>query len=213
MAFYDSIDDKSNFVISFTQNPQQDFGVFAKGYAQAASVLAEQLLEKPHFSDYEAYPVVCLYRQSFELFLKGLYYKASAISFFKSNQAVDYQFMNKHRLQPLALVFERIIKALFPFEQELLQLARKVRSIADEFEQIDINSFGYRYPIDTQGNYSTRRNQTVNLLALHRSMKELLSELEVVDFGLNVTKSQAQELYEIIQEALTIISSENGESD
>lgn len=110
------------------------------------------------------------------------------------------------------MTFEKICKALFPAEQELLQLAQKVRVFADEFEQIDKHSFGYRYPIDTQGNHSTSGNQVVNLLALHKSMKELLGELEVVDFGFDVTAFQAQEVYEIIQEAQTIIASENGEA-
>jgi len=211
MAFYNSISDRNNFTISFTPNPQQDFGVFAKGYTRAATVLAEYLLEKPRFSDYEAYPVVFLYRQAFELYLKGFYYKASLI-FFKDSQKVDCQFINKHRLQPLAMTFEKICKALFPSEREILQLARKVVVFANEFEQIDKYSFGYRYPIDTHGNHSTSRNQIVNLLALHESMKEILGELEVVDFGFDVMAFQAQEVYEIIQEAQSIIASENGEA-
>jgi hypothetical protein len=126
MAFYNLISDGNNFVISFTQNPQQDFGVFAKGYTRAASVLAEHLLEKPRFSDYEAYPVVFLYRQAFELYLKGLYFKASLIFFFKDSQKVDCQFIYKHRLQPLADTFQKICKALFPSDQALLQIAQKV---------------------------------------------------------------------------------------
>jgi len=212
MAFYNSISDENNFVISFTANPQQDFGVFAKGYAQAASVLAEHLLEQPRFSDYEAYPVVFLYRQAFELYLKGLYFEASFIFFFKDIQRVDCQFIYKHRLQPLADAFQKICKALFPSDRELLQLAQKVLVYAGEFEEIDRQSFGYRYPIDTNGNHSTSRNQVVNLLALHNSMHELLGDLEVVEFGFDVTASQAQEVYEIIQEAQTIIASENGEA-
>ena len=212
MAFYNSISDENNFVISFTQNPQQDFAVFAKGYTQAASVLAERLLKKPHFSDYEAYPVVFLYRQAFELYLKGFYYKASLIFFFKDKQSVDCQFLYKHRLKPLADTFQKICNALFPSDQELLDLAKKVLDYAVEFEQIDSDSFGYRYPIDTKGNHSTRHHQVVNLLAFHNSMQELLGDLEIVDFGFDVEASQAQEVYEIIQEAQAIIASENGEA-
>ncbi|MBI1923958.1 hypothetical protein HYR99_06880 [Candidatus Poribacteria bacterium] len=212
MAFYNSISDGNNFVISFTQNPQQDFGVFAKGYTRAASVLAEHLLEKPRFSDYEAYPVVFLYRQAFELYLKGLYYKAGLISFFKDSRRVDCQFVYKHRLKPLADTFQKICKSLFPSDQALLQLANKVLKYAVEFEQIDSDSFGYRYPINTKGNHSTSHHQVVNLLALHNSMQELLGELEIVDFGFDVEASQAQEIYEIIQEAQIIIASENGEA-
>ena len=213
MAFYNSINDGNNFVISFTQNPKQDFGVFAKGYTQAASVLAEQLLEKPHFSDYEAYPIVFLYRQAFELYLKSFYFKAGLLSFFKDSQNVEYQFINKHWLKPLAETFQKICKVLFPYNQALLQLADKVHRYAEEFEQIDSDSFGYRYPIDTKGNPSTKHHQVVNLLAFHNSMKELLGELEIVDFGFDIEKSQAQEIYEIIQETQNIIASDSGETD
>jgi len=211
MAFYNSINDGNNFAISFTPNPQQDFGVFAKGYTRAASVLAEHLLGKSRFSDYEAYPVVFLYRQAFELYLKGFYYKAGLISFFKGSQSIDYQFVFKHWLKPLAETFQKICKALFLSDQALLQLADKVRKYAVEFEQIDSDSFGYRYPINTRGEPSINY-QVVNLLALHNSMKELLGELEIVDFGFDIEASQAQEVYEIIQEAQTIIASENGEA-
>jgi len=83
VAFYNSINDTNNFAISFSTNPQQDFGVFAVGYRQAAAILAERLLAKQRFSDYEAYPVVFLYRQSLELYLKGLLYKAAILSAFK----------------------------------------------------------------------------------------------------------------------------------
>ena len=84
MAFYNTISDASNFVISFTSNPQQDFTIFAKGYAQAAAILATYLLEEqPRFSDYEAYPIVFLYRHAFELYLKGFCYRAILILAFK----------------------------------------------------------------------------------------------------------------------------------
>ena len=212
MAFYNSMSDGNSFVISFTQNPKQDFGVFAKGYARAASILAEHLLEKPRFADYEAYPVVFLYRQAFELYLKGFYFKAGLISFLKDSQSIDCQFIYKHWLKPLAETFQKICQVLFPSDQALLQLAAKVRTYAVEFEQIDSDSFGYRYPIDKNGSPSTKHHQCVNLLAFHNSMNELLGELEIVDFGLDVEASQAQEIYEIIQEAQSTIASENSEA-
>ena len=212
MAFYNSLSDGNNFVISFTQNPQQDFGIFAKGYTRAASALAEQLLERPRFSDYDAYPVVFLYRQAFELYLKGLYFKASLIFFFKDSQRIDCQFIYKHRLQPLADTFQKICEALFQSDRTLLQLAQKVLVLAIEFEQIDKDSFGYRYPIDKKGNHSTRPHQVVNLFSLHTTMKELLEELETVDFGFDITALEAEEVYEIIQEAQNLIASVNGEA-
>jgi hypothetical protein len=212
MAFYNTISDANDFIISFRPNSQQDFGVFAKGYTRAASNLAEQILEKPHFPDYEAYPVVFLYRHAFELYLKGFYYRAALITFFKNNQPLDNNGIYDHKLTPLANIFQKICKALFPSDQALLQLANKVQVFATEFEQIDHNSFAYRYPIDKKGNPSTKHHQVVNLFALHKSMQELLGELEVVDFGLDLEAFQSQEIYEIIQEAQSIISSANDEA-
>ena len=82
---------------------------------------------------------------------------------------------------------------------------------AIEFEQIDRDSFGYRYPIDTKGNPSTKPHQIINLLAFHNSMKELLGELRIVDFGLDIEVFQAQEIYGFFKEAQAVIASENGE--
>jgi hypothetical protein len=212
MAFYNALSGANDFVISFTKYPQKDFGIFAKGYARAASLLAEQLLEKPRFSDYEAYPVVFLYRQAFELYLKGFYYKAGLISFFRDYSNVDCTSIHKHWLIPLAETFQKVCKILFPLDRELAQLANKIRLYAEEFEQIDKDSFGYRYPIDTKGNPSTKQHQVVNLLALHNAMKELLGELEIIDFGFDVETSQAQEIYKIIQDAEAILASESNEA-
>lgn len=212
MAFYDSLHDGNDFVISFKKNHQQDFGIFAKGYTRTASVLAEHLLEEPRFADYEAYPVVFLYRQAFELYLKGLYFRAGLISFFSDSRTVECNFIYKHRLVPLAKTFQEVCHILFPLDGALRQLSEKVLRYANEFEEIDKDSFGYRYPIDTKGNPSTKPHQVVNLFALHSSMKELLAELEIVDFGFDVEASQAQKIYEIIQNAETILASEDSEA-
>ena len=202
MAFYNAISDASNFVISFTPNPQQDFPIFAKGYAQAAAILAKHFLEeRPRFSDYEAYPIVFLYRHAFELYLKGFCYRATLISAFQGEalHALKKKTLYTHRLLPLAEAFQRICEVLWPTEQDLLQIAERTVQFAMEFEQIDANSFSYRYPIDTKGMPSTKWHQVVNLRALHTSMQAFLAELEKVDFGFTVESCHAQEVYEILQ--------------
>lgn len=212
MAFYNSNSDGSNFVISFTSNPKQDFHVFAKGYARAASVVAEHLLEKDHFSDYEAYRVVFRYRHALELYLKGLYYRARLISCFRDVQSIECDGVFRHGLKTLADTFKKICETVFSSDHELVQFASKAYQCAIEFEQIDKDSFGYRYPIDKKGNPSTRHHQVVNLLALHDSMNKLLDGFDIVAFGFDMEASQAQEIYEILQEAQSIIADENGEA-
>ena len=215
MAFYNKHSDFSNFVISFTKNPYQDFQVFAKGYAQAASTLAEHLLAKPRFSDYEAYPVVFLYRQAFELHLKGFYFQAKLISHFRDVEKIEMQNneLNKHQLLPFAKFFQNICRILFPKDKNLLELSNKVIQFADEFEQIDRGSYSYRYPITTKGKASTDPHQVVNLLSLHQSMQELLGDLEVVNLGLDIEEYKCQEIFEIIQGVKLFLSSKSSEID
>jgi hypothetical protein len=98
MAFYDQFSDPTNFVISFTPNPQGAFGVFAKGYTLAANRLASLLLEAPRFSDYEAYPVVFLYRHALELSLKHIIYSSVKLAAFKYLDDVDRGLQNSHDL-------------------------------------------------------------------------------------------------------------------
>jgi hypothetical protein len=213
MAFYNSIDDYSNFVISFTSTPQQDFWVFAKGYTRAASCVAEHLLGKQHFSDYEAYPVVFLYRQAFELYLKGLYHKAGFILCFKENQNAFEQLGCSHRLVPFADFFTKICKLLFPSDQSLSRFAVKVRRYAGEFEEIDSGSDSYRYPVDKKGNPIASHHQLVNLNALHTSMNEVLEELEAVVLGFEIEATHTVEVYEIIKEIQAMFACGNGDVD
>lgn len=214
MAFYDSINDINNLGTFLRENPEQDFSIFAKGYAYAASALAEFLLEKPNFSPYEAYPVLFLYRHAFELYLKGFYYKAGLLSYFKNVEdvEVDNSQKYKHALVPFAIVFKKLCAVLFPSDNTLSSLAIKVNQIAVEFEQIDKDSFSYRYPINTKGNASIIFRKSVNLLAVYQTMRTLLNDLEVVDFGFDVETGMAQEVFEIIQEAQSAFRLENGET-
>lgn len=213
MPFYNSIDDTTNFVISFSSDPQQDFGVFAKGYADAATILACALLAKSYFADYEAYPVVFLYRQAFELYLKGFYYQTILLLSFKSGKStvkinVD---TNTHRLIPLATAFQNICLVLFPEEQDLLVLAHKAQLVACEFEMIDRDSYSFRYPINTKKGSNSPHQLIINLRGFHQEMKELLDNMELVKFGFDIEESKVQEVYEIILEAKSLIESENNQ--
>ena len=82
MAF-DSGDVSKIFCFGWRKSPRNEFGVFAKGYHQAARSLSNILLGKPRFSDYEAYPIVFLFRHALELNLKNIIYKGALLSGFR----------------------------------------------------------------------------------------------------------------------------------
>ena len=201
MAFYNAISNVHDFSIAFTDKPKSEFGIFAKGYHRAAAMLAEQLLEREFsFRDYEAYAVVFLYRHAFELYLKHLIYAPALLRAFKGINDLPPGLWNDHYLVPLAQAVAKILRRLFPNDDELALFVQKVLTTASEFATLDPGSYSYRYPINPAGSHSTPRNQTANLQALHSTMSYVLDGLEAVDFGVNVETDVEQELYEISEE-------------
>ena len=198
MAFFDRTDNSSNFVISFSTQPREDFGIFARGYFYAASELAGYLLGKGRFSDYEAYPVMFLYRHAFELHLKNIIYRSALLSAFRNLHNIDTKLYKTHRLDTLSKIATEILCKLFSNDQDIDRVSRQVKEISSEFSKYDPESYSYRYPIDNDGNYSTKPHQVASLKAVHQTMNELLEDLETLDFGLSVETSQARELYEIL---------------
>lgn len=198
VAFDSEVAGDSNFVISFTKDPRSDFGVFAEGYFHAASELAEELLSRGGFADFDAYPVVFLYRHSLELYLKNIIYKSALLMAFKFLSDIDTKLHNNHDLIFLSEKAVAVLQRLFPDDGSINQLAEDILNISSEFSEIDPNSFAYRYPIDRHGNPSTRPNQVVNLKRLCCTMNKVLDDLDTLDFGLQVETNQAQEVYEIL---------------
>lgn len=199
MAFYNELNNPTNFSISFTRNPRYDFGIFAEGYRFAANLVAKELLESARFSDYQAYPVVFLYRHALELHLKNVIYKVATLLSFQRIKDLDHKLYNSHDLCILSNKACDVITKAFPDEQELHEIMEKVVCVARDFSEIDPISYSYRYPINKDGEHSTKQNQIVNLWSLATHMDELLSMLDVIDFGINVETYLAQEVYELLE--------------
>jgi len=197
---FDEISDMSNFVISFNADPKGDFGAFAKGYTLAANRLAASLLEAQRFPDYEAYPVVFLYRHALELSLKHIIYVGVELAAFRRMDEVNEQLKNNHDLVSLSQTSGKVLALLFPNDEMLGRLKETVAALCNDWSEIDPGSYAYRYPIDTKGRASTKKHQVVNLRALSNRMADVLEDLDTVHFGLDMETYKAQELYEILEQ-------------
>lgn len=201
MAFYNE-SNQSGFVISFTNAPRYDFGNFALGYKFAASLIAEKLMESEvRFPDYQAYPVVFLYRHAFELHLKNIIYRGAKFLFYQRVESIDHKLYNNHHLIQLSEKACQVLITAFPEEQIFLrELSEKVKRTAREFHEIDKNSYAYRYPIDRDGNHSTSKSQFVSLESFASHMNNLLDDLETVDAALDGETFRAEEAYDITEQ-------------
>ncbi|MEM8543013.1 MAG: hypothetical protein AAGF66_03345 [Cyanobacteria bacterium P01_H01_bin.119] len=210
MAFYDTASgDFSEFSISFTHNPLSDFGIFAKGYRTAARTTTTQIINQlqkdRRFSDYLAYPVVFLYRHSFELYLKNIIYWAILLVNLRGTE-VEEKLQNTHDLTSLADKAKNFFFRAFPEENGFRDIFDNITITAKEFSNIDPNSYSYRYPVDTTGNHSTNQKQSISLAAFANHMENILEELDTISFGLNVECSIANEDRQYIAEELQEIS-------
>jgi hypothetical protein len=203
MAF-DEFKDASNFVISFTNDPKGDFKVFAKGYTHAANRLAELLLGAPRFSDYEAYLVVFLYRHALELSLKHIIYASTKLAVQRRPDEIDRQLKiklkNTHNLTNLSRAACELLLRLFPKDEYIRRLSSAIAKTCDDWSKIDSGSYAYRYPVDQEGQTSTKWHQTVNLRTLAARMSALHEDLDTVHFGIGYEIEEAEDLYDIFEQ-------------
>ena len=75
----------------------------------------------------------------------------------------------------------------------------------DEFSEIDPRSDGYRYPIDSKGERSTKEHQMINLRAFADRMSSVLEDLDAIHFGLDIETDVAQEVYEAVESLLASV--------
>lgn len=200
MPFYNNIPSKSNIVISFKDNPIADFGMFAKGYHEAANQLSNAFLSKSYYGDYEGYPIVFLYRHAFELYLKHIIYWSMRLCAFNNINLASSKLVLNHKLVGLSAQVENLLLVLFDNDPDILRIVKDVNQIAKEFYEIDQDSFSYRYPIDKKENHSTKKHQVVNIESVHINMNKILKDLEVINFGLDLETCQIEKIYDLLNE-------------
>ena len=196
MAFFDEQVDHSNFSVAFSRNPRAQFSMYARGYVHSAQVIAGTLIARRSFPDYDAYPVMFLYRQALELYLKGIIYDAALLAAFERMSDGDSKLHNCHNLQFLFDKAARLLERLFPNDPSLHEAMSRLSVVINEFAYIDPVSIAFRYPISRDGDYSAPKGLNCNVASIRDHLGPHLETLDTIEFGLDMETSIAQELYE-----------------
>jgi hypothetical protein len=77
----------------------------------------------------------------------------------------------------------------------LQNLLQRIRTTSQELAAIDVTSYAFRYPIDTNGQPAAESNQSVNLRAFALHMSSLLEDIDTLNFGLDAQTYIAQEVF------------------
>ena len=188
-----------NIVSGFSRIPKHDFFIYAKGYKNAAQILAEELHERNGYGDYDGYPIIFLYRHAFELYLKGIIYNGARLLSFSGmgelSKGFDVPKNNKtHKLKDLSKKCTEVLLKNFPKEIWLQKICIEVEQLASEWTEIDKDSYSYRYPIDNEGDKSTNIHQLLNISSLAKRMGYIFDKLEEISFGIDVETDKIKAL-------------------
>jgi len=150
-------------------NVSSQFSYYLHGYREAADILIKNALisGNEQIKGELIFPICFLYRQYIELTLKDLYLYYSSDSEDKKNAFIKN---SNHKL--IDIWNDKIINLIKPVlvskdEKKDFEIVNKY---LNEFSEIDINSFVFRYPISKEGTLYHKKSRKINILALMKGM-------------------------------------------
>lgn len=202
MAFYFDADDRTCFQLYSLGS--DSFHIYATGYRRAAECLAESLLKRHRFSDYEAFPVVFLYRHALELDLKHCICQAAKFASLRGIEGALPGLQKTHDLAKLATVAGGVLRMVWAKDGLLSDLLPELLRTCGELSDIDRTSMSFRYPSDNEGFPYER--VTVALRTFSRHLSSVLELIDTVAFGLEGEVYIAEEARQTEFEALCLES-------
>jgi hypothetical protein len=187
--------------LNYRRSPASDFGAYAAAFQRAGYSLATQLASAHGYRDTDACPIVYLYRQALELYVKGVIVSGRRLLDLAGKPLpVTETQLNAHRLTPLvpgiAAVF-RVAGWRWNAGESHFRSQAAFRSYLASLESVDPMSFSFRYPVDKRGGPSLTSHFRFNVLAFVEELTPVLSFLDGALTGLDeLWQERAEAAYE-----------------
>jgi len=207
--FVDDGEPHGTVVLNWHGTPEEEFTYFAEAFHIVAKEAAAKLRENPRFGlhgfpldDFQAYPIVFLYRHALELYMKAVILTGGPMLIVKGKAPVDrLRLMKTHSLEFLRREIERIFTA-YEWEWDLgiphFRTVEEFRETIAEFQAVDAGSYAFRYPIDTKGSASLKSHFRFNLFEFCEILDGLFLTLQGAVIG---AYEELQGTYEAMAEA------------
>ncbi|MFA5072355.1 MAG: hypothetical protein WC539_00415 [Nitrospirota bacterium] len=193
----ESKNDKDFIVLNWHGQPIKELALYAESYHCAAKKLVSVYGTTGALRDFEAAPILFLYRHAFELYLKAFVQIGSDILSLHGKVTISLKkILNTHKLTEFIPDFEAIIKEVgWTWDMGIDGLRRKSDfvKLVREFETIDPSSFAFRYPTDKQGNASLPHYFSFNLSTFAQKIDPLLATIDGALTGLKELWNSAVE--------------------
>jgi hypothetical protein len=169
-----------NTVLNWHNVPEREFCFCARAFHTAAKTLAGALeLDSGSFTDFDACPVVFMYRHAIELHLKALVL-GEGRNFLAARPAPAFIYRT-HSLTRLAQIVCQIVTAVEwakDFKCEGVEELADFRAVIEELNSVDPGSHAFRYPVNTEGQGSVPSHLPFSVREFARRMDALLDLLD-----------------------------------
>jgi hypothetical protein len=156
--------------------------LYGEGYCFAIELIEKQILEVERSSqDFLIYPYCYLIRHYIEIRLKEIIDEGS-----KLIGKIENPSIGRHDLSILWKTSHEILKSVWL--EEYQEPPSNVYDFVNEFHSIDVKSFGFRYPIDKNGEETLANINEINFKKLSEGFQNVKYYLDGVTDGLAVAK-------------------------
>lgn len=199
-VFDESTNDSQNAIISFSFFTSKSYE-YENSYLNSADILVEAFLcKKGDFNSNLVYPIVFLYRQYLELFMKDIlkeYYKVNFPNIGENEERIFEKILREHNLKNLWEKVEEIAsfqKSEFPTkidDIDFVTVLNNAKEYISEIENVDRSSFAFRYPTDKKDElYHVQKDEKVDLINLKECIHEISSFFLMIQGILFLTREK-----------------------
>lgn len=194
--------DRDFVVLNWTGQPVEHLAPFALAYHCAGRKLAEVYGTTGSYQDFEATPIVFLYRHALELYFKALVLAGTPLLEFRGLESMPItKVFASHRLSdfiPTVCAIFRTVGWNWDLEVDWCRTEADFVGFIREIEEVDPGSFTFRYPTKAGSETGSLPSHfSFNLSEFVERMDSILQSLEGAEIGIKeITQEEFRQAYE-----------------
>lgn len=184
----------SDVVLNWHNNPVGELTLQAEAYFKAGTKLLESFKGGNGLTDFDAYPIIFLYRHALELFVKDILLMGNNFARALGDPQVHTPFQEivgshrvSHHIEKLRKVFGAVDWADGDFRSDWCHFLKTI-------DQIDPDSMTFRYTVNKRGRPLLKSHFSFNMGELSSVFKTVLEDFSGACLGLRLMLSDAYEM-------------------
>jgi hypothetical protein len=167
---------------------------YARGYLVAADSLVTKVLQEDSNHDILIYPIVFLYRHYFELRLKEIIDRGSALL------DEETKMPTHHDLMTIWAIVKRMVFQVWPDSKR--SSVSEIEFVLTGIVNVDKKSDSFRYPVTTEGAATLETVEKIDIIDFESKLKPAIEHLESISFGISVFLEGKQEMRQYCRDFL-----------